>query len=77
MNEHVSPSVILQRARRPESAGDIPALPLTLGVARFNPNCPTAVDQLLHDAMQSVAAAAPVTRTASPGHAPRPGVALC
>jgi diguanylate cyclase (GGDEF)-like protein len=80
--ECVTPDAILQRARCPDGAGDIPALPLTLGVAQFNPACPIAIDELLRNAMQAVDAVAPdtvapVTRIASPGLAPRPGVTLC
>jgi GGDEF domain-containing protein len=77
MSEYASPGAVLRRARCPEGAADIPALPLSLGVAQFDPTCPIAVDELLQNAMQAVDAVAPVSRIASPGLAPQPGMTLC
>jgi GGDEF domain-containing protein len=77
ISEHVAPVDILQRARCPEGSGDIPALPMTLGVARFHPDCPTAIDELLRGAMDAVEVAEPVNGTASSGLAPQPGMTLC
>lgn len=76
MSEYISPSAILPRARCPEGSVAISGLPLTLGVARFDPNCPVTVDELLQNALQSVDLVAPVARIASPGLAPRPGMTL-
>jgi diguanylate cyclase (GGDEF)-like protein len=85
--KYVSPVAILQRARCPEGAGDIPALPLTLGIAQFDPARPIAVEELLRNALPAVDAVAsaavaadavaPASRIASPGLAPQPGMTLC
>jgi diguanylate cyclase (GGDEF)-like protein len=85
--KYVSPLAILQRARSPDGAADIPALPLTLGVAQFDPASPLGVEELLRNAIHAVGAvardAAPadapatVSRIASPGLAPQPGLTLC
>ena len=77
MSEYASAGTVLRRARCPEGAADIPALPLTLGVAQFDPTCPIAVDELLQNAMQAVDAVAPVTQIAPPGLTPQPGMTLC
>jgi diguanylate cyclase (GGDEF)-like protein len=77
VSEHVAPGVILQRARCPEGTGDIPALPLTLGVAHFHPNCPVEINELLRSAMRAVDAVETDNGIASPGLAPQPGMTLC
>jgi diguanylate cyclase (GGDEF)-like protein len=77
ISEHAALDAIRLRARCPEGPGDLPALPLTLGVARFDPACPAAIDELLRNAIQAVDAVETVNGMASPGLAPQPGMTLC
>ena len=52
--EYASRSAILLRTRRPQRSCDIPALPLRVGVAHFNPARPVAIDELLDSARQAM-----------------------
>jgi len=52
--EHASRSAIVLRTRRPQRSCDIPALPLRVGVAHFNPTRPVAIDELLESAQQAM-----------------------
>ena len=82
--EHASRSALLLRARTPESGCDSPALSLQISVAHFDPVAPTAVDELLHFAVDELSRTAtpalgsrpPVTEVASVGSAPRSGLTL-
>jgi len=84
---------IALRARRPQSSCDLPALPLSVGIAHFDPARPVAIDELLDSAQRAMQAPehaseraiehtaehAPkrVARIASSELAPQPGVTLC
>ena len=82
--EHATRSNIMLRARTPERGCDAPALPLQVGVARFDPTVPAGIDELLHNAADQPSQAAPtaletaptVTEVASVGSAPRSGLTL-
>jgi diguanylate cyclase (GGDEF)-like protein len=70
--EYATRNAILQRARRPQRNCDVPALPLRVGIAHFNPARPIAIDELLENARQAVNEPEKVTRIASaPELAPR------
>jgi diguanylate cyclase (GGDEF)-like protein len=83
--EYSTAAAILLRVRRPQRSCDLPALPLTVGIARFNPARPVGIDELLQSAHAAMHAAvrtsetAPeqVARIASPELAPQRGVTLC
>jgi GGDEF domain-containing protein len=83
--EHSTRSAILLRVRRPHRSCDLPALPLSIGVAHFDPYRPVAVDELLQSARaamhvperSSEHAPERVVRIASSELAPQPGVTLC
>jgi hypothetical protein len=60
------------RARRPLRSSDVPALPLRVGVAHFNPARPVAIDELLEGARQAVNDPENISRIASaPEFTPR------
>jgi GGDEF domain-containing protein len=83
--ELVARSEIALHLRRRELSYELPPLPLSIGVAHFNPLRPIAIDELLQsairltDALASVEERVPadVARIASPGLAPQPGMTLC
>lgn len=52
--ECASRGAILLRTRRPQRSCDVPTLPLRVGVARFNPARPVAIDELLDNARQAM-----------------------
>jgi GGDEF domain-containing protein len=64
------------RARRSQRSGDIPLLPLRIGIAHFDPARPAAIDELLRCAADAVCAPG-MSRIASTGLAPQPGLTLC
>ena len=86
-------AAILLRVRRPQRSCDLPALPLGVGIARFDPAGPVAIDELLDSAQRAMQAPedsteraiehaperAPgrVARIASSELAPQHGVTLC
>jgi GGDEF domain-containing protein len=82
--EHASPEAVVRRAAVPRGSFDVPPLPLSVGVALWNPargQDGVSIDQLLQSAAQavraSVSASEGVTRIASAGQAPHPGLTLC
>jgi diguanylate cyclase (GGDEF)-like protein len=77
--EYASRTAILQRVRGPQWSREFPALPLSIGVAHFNPARPVAIDELLESAQRDVEAPAPerVVRIASSELAPQRGMTLC
>ncbi len=87
--EYSTRASIVLRARRPQRSCDLPALPLSVGIAHFDPARPVAIDELLDSAQRAMQASehatehaperAPkrVTRIASSELAPQPGVTLC
>jgi diguanylate cyclase (GGDEF)-like protein len=83
--EYSTRSAILLRIRRPQRSCDLPALPLSIGIAHFYPRRPVAIDELLQSARAAVHAPAAleqqapgrVSRIASSELAPQPGVTLC
>jgi diguanylate cyclase (GGDEF)-like protein len=84
-SEHSTRSAILLRVHRPQRSCDLPALPLSIGVAHFDPHRPVSVDELLQSAQAALhapersteQAAERVVRIASSELAPQPGVTLC
>jgi GGDEF domain-containing protein len=82
--ENASCDAILLRARKPESGGDAPALPLRVATAHFNPPNPLAIDELLQEAcyalLQDTAQEAALRQTVAPiasiGSAPRSDLTL-
>ncbi len=52
--QHGSRQAILLRVRRPHRSSAIPALTLSVGVARFNPQRPVDIDELLQSARQAM-----------------------
>jgi len=52
--EYASRGAIQLRTRRPQRSCDIPALPLRVGIAQFNPARPVAIDELLNNARQAM-----------------------
>jgi GGDEF domain-containing protein len=78
--EYASRNAILLRLRRPARECDLPALPLSIGIARFDPARPVAIDELLDSAQRAALAQEPqdrVVRIASSELAPQPGMTLC
>jgi GGDEF domain-containing protein len=91
--EYATQSAILLRLRRPERRSDVPALPLSIGIAHFDPARPVAIDELLEKARAAMLVAergpearpardvAPVperlARIAPSELAPQPGATLC
>lgn len=87
--EYSTRASIVLRARRPQRGCDLPALPLSVGIAHFDPARPVAIDELLDSAQRAMQASehatehalerAPkrVARIASSELAPQPGVTLC
>jgi GGDEF domain-containing protein len=77
LTEHASRAAIILRARSPESGREAPALPVQVGIARFEPAIPAAIDELLQSAARAAGQARePVTPIASTGSAPRSGLTL-
>jgi GGDEF domain-containing protein len=77
LTEHPSRAAIILRARSPESGREAPALPVQVGIARFEPAIPAAIDELLQSAARAAGQARePVTPIASTGSAPRSGLTL-
>jgi GGDEF domain-containing protein len=75
--EHASRGAIMLRARSPESGREAPALPVQVGIARFDPANPAAIDELLHSAARAIEEVRePVTPIASAGSAPRSDLTL-
>jgi GGDEF domain-containing protein len=75
--EHASHGAIMRRARSPESGREAPALPVQIGIARFDPANPAAIDELLQSAARAVEELRePVTPIASAGSAPRSDLTL-
>ena len=68
---YASRSAILLRARRPQRSCDVPALPLRVGVAAFNPSRPIAIDELLENARAALNEPEKVSRIAT---APEPAL---
>jgi hypothetical protein len=67
----------MRRARSPESGRDAPALPVRIGIVRFDPANPAAIDELLQSAARAVEELRePVVPTASAGSAPRSDLTL-
>jgi diguanylate cyclase (GGDEF)-like protein len=91
--EYSTRAPILLRVRRPQRSCDLPALPLSVGIAHFDPARPVAIDELLESAQRAMQApeqateraiehaperaAKRVARIASSELAPQPGVTLC
>lgn len=73
---HAVRECILQRART-RQRGCAEPLPLSIGVARFDPAQPRCIDELLHEAAQAAATAAQMAPIASSGYAPQPELTLC
>jgi hypothetical protein len=81
---HAVRSAIVLRARTPESGCDVPALPLQVAVAHFDPAVPAAIDELLHNAAdqlrqaltQALDARPPAAQVASAGSASRSDLTL-
>jgi len=75
--EHASRAAIMLRARNPESGREAPALPVRVGIARFDPLMPAAIDELLESAARAAEEIRePVTPIASAGSAPRSDLTL-
>ena len=75
--EYGTRGAILLRARKPQRSCDIPALPLRIGVASFNPARPVAIDELLDGARQALNQPDSPARLAAPtDRTPRPERAL-
>lgn len=66
---YASRSAILLRARRPQRSCDVPALPLQVGVATFNPSRPIAIDELLQNARAALDEPEKVSRFPTPPEA--------
>lgn len=74
---HASRAAIMLRARNPESGCEAPALPVQVGIARFDPAMPAAIDELLQSAARAAEEVRePVTPIASAGSAPRSDLTL-
>lgn len=77
LTEHTSRAAIMLRANSPESGREAPALPVQVGIARFDPVMPAAIDELLQSAARAAEEVRePVTPTASAGSAPRSDLTL-
>jgi diguanylate cyclase (GGDEF)-like protein len=75
--EYASRNAILLRIRTPQRSCDLPTLPLSVGIAHFDPARPVAIDELLESARQVMHAHERVARIASSELAPQRGVTLC
>jgi diguanylate cyclase (GGDEF)-like protein len=83
--EYSTRAAILLRVRRPQRSCDLPALPLSVGIAHFDPRRPVAIDELLQSARAALRvcdrmperAAERSARIASSELAPQPEVTLC
>ena len=85
--QHASRNAILLRLRRAQHSCDLPALPLSIGIAHFDPARPVAIDELLESAqrelqppeLERVVRPEPerVVRIASSELAPQHGATLC
>jgi len=83
--EYSTAAAILLRVRRPQHSGDLPALPLSIGIAHFEPARAVAIDELLQSARAAMQAPERtsertperVARIASSELAPQPGLTLC
>jgi len=62
---YASRSAILLRSRRPQRSCDVPALPLRVGIAAFNPGRPVAIDELLENARAALNEPERVSRIAT------------
>jgi GGDEF domain-containing protein len=77
LTEHATRAAIMLRARSPESGREAPALPVQVGIARFDPAMPAAIDELLQSAARAVEEVRePVVPIASAGSAPRSDLTL-
>ena len=77
LTEHASRAAIMLRARSPESGREAPALPVQVGIARFDPVMPAAIDELLQSAARAAEQVRePVAPIASAGSAPRSDLTL-
>ena len=74
---YASRNAILLRLQRPQRSCDLPALPVSVGIAHFDPARPVAIDELLESAQQAMHAHERVARIASSGLAPQHGMTLC
>jgi diguanylate cyclase (GGDEF)-like protein len=75
--EYASRNAILLRLQKPQRSCDLPALPLRVGIAHFDPVRPVAIDELLDSAQQAMQAHDRVARTASSESAPQHRMTLC
>jgi GGDEF domain-containing protein len=83
--ELVARTEVALNLRRRELSNEVPPLPLSIGVAHFNPLRPITTDELLQSAIRLTDALicleervpADVARIASSGLAPQPGMTLC
>jgi len=79
--EYATAAAIQLRSRRPQRSCDLPTLPLTIGVAHFDPARPVAIDELLQRARSVLPAPGRalerVAHIAPSELAPQPGVTLC
>jgi diguanylate cyclase (GGDEF)-like protein len=53
-DQHASRQAIMLRVRRPHRNSAVPALTLSVGIARFNPQRPVDIDELLQSARQAM-----------------------
>ena len=53
-DQHASRQAIMLRVRRPERSSAVPTLTLSVGVARFNPQRPVDIDELLQTARRAM-----------------------
>ncbi|HEY8052895.1 MAG TPA: GGDEF domain-containing protein [Steroidobacteraceae bacterium] len=53
-DRHASRQAIMLRVRRPERSSAVPTLTLSVGVARFNPQRPVDIDELLETARRAM-----------------------
>jgi len=53
-DEHASRQAIMLRVRRPQRNSAVPALTLSVGVARFNPLRPVGIEELLQNARRAM-----------------------
>jgi diguanylate cyclase (GGDEF)-like protein len=53
-DQHASRHAIMLRVRRPHRSSAVPALTLSVGIARFNPQRPVDIDELLQSARQAM-----------------------
>jgi diguanylate cyclase (GGDEF)-like protein len=69
-DQHASRQAIMLRVRRPQRSSAVPALTLSIGVARFNPQRPVDIDELLQTARRAMNE--PLRELARPELAPLP-----